>query len=569
VHYRAGRLLMQRAGTATLAELAHEIANHLNRVAARLVEPERVRLVAVNLLAAQRALRAGSPAIAVEYLAAARKLTRDSDWESHREQTFELVLESARCAVQSRDVDQATSLLDSLEPRARSVTECTAVAVTRVRAQAGARRYRETVELVLRSLRPLGLDWPAHPSRAHAYVCLIRTQWALRRARADRPPRPQAPIDAAARGRIEILSAGAAAISASSRRLALVSMSWRARAALRGGYVLAPGAQLLAYAAYAFHFRHDFAALRRLADIGAAWSKALDDATAQVRAKYVLGARIHPWLMPRMRAAAGLREVIDSGRELGDSLVITYTRLDHACMRALSGAPIGQAERELRELAPPVGDALGDLVGLLGEGAEDRERVARTIERIFSLPPELVRQWCTIALLVLYVLDEPTAMQSLLERLTPLGHELVSGSFHAADLYLYRGLAAGTLANVAGETAGRRRSRILRRASRKLRHFATEGPDFAHMAALLEAEHLALRGGGTAALAAYQQAAQRAERQGYIHHAAIAHERRAALLHTGRREIQARDALREAARRYHAWGAQAKVAQLMRRIARP
>jgi hypothetical protein len=67
-----------------------------------------------------------------------------------------------------------------------------------------------------------------------------------------------------------------------------------------------------------------------------------------------------------------------------------------------------------------------------------------------------------------------------------------------------------------------------------------------------------------AARALYEQAAQRARQQDFVHHAALAHERRGRMLAELRRETEAAAAFREAAALYARWGAEGKAAALER-----
>jgi hypothetical protein len=82
------------------------------------------------------------------------------------------------------------------------------------------------------------------------------------------------------------------------------------------------------------------------------------------------------------------------------------------------------------------------------------------------------------------------------------------------------------------------------------------------MAGLLDAERARLRGDHARARSLYEQAAQRARRQDFIHHAALAHERRASMLTRLRRDTEAAQAVRATIALYQEWGARAKVAEL-------
>jgi hypothetical protein len=110
--------------------------------------------------------------------------------------------------------------------------------------------------------------------------------------------------------------------------------------------------------------------------------------------------------------------------------------------------------------------------------------------------------------------------------------------------------------------ARRRYASELRACLKRLRRWARDGPDFVHMVSVLEAEQARVRGRSELARRHYQAAAERAMAQEFRHHAALAHERRALLLHELRREIEADGALAQAAALYEQWGASGKLPKL-------
>jgi hypothetical protein len=79
------------------------------------------------------------------------------------------------------------------------------------------------------------------------------------------------------------------------------------------------------------------------------------------------------------------------------------------------------------------------------------------------------------------------------------------------------------------------------------------------MALLLEAEHARLAGHFDRARSLYDEAATRAGRQTFPHHAALAHERHARLLAALRRETEAAALRRRAIATYREWGARGKA----------
>jgi hypothetical protein len=135
---------------------------------------------------------------------------------------------------------------------------------------------------------------------------------------------------------------------------------------------------------------------------------------------------------------------------------------------------------------------------------------------------------------------------------------------HVADHTFFRGLAAADLATSARGKERRRYHRVLRDALRRTERWSRSGPDFAPMVALLGAEHMRLRGEVRVAHARFEDAAQRAEQQEYLHLVALAHERRARMLAHRRRDTEAADALAQAIVRYRKWGCEAKALALKR-----
>jgi hypothetical protein len=86
------------------------------------------------------------------------------------------------------------------------------------------------------------------------------------------------------------------------------------------------------------------------------------------------------------------------------------------------------------------------------------------------------------------------------------------------------------------------------------------------MVELLRAESAVLRGTVARAQGLYASAARRAHQQGYIHHAALAHERAGEVLLENRRETEGARELFRAVDLYEQWGSGAKVKSLRERL---
>jgi len=88
-HLRIGRVLLANMTEDQLAEHQFEIANQLNRGAARLIDgDEKARVAAINLRAGRTAKASAAYESACAYLAAGMALLDDRDWNRRYDLTF-------------------------------------------------------------------------------------------------------------------------------------------------------------------------------------------------------------------------------------------------------------------------------------------------------------------------------------------------------------------------------------------------------------------------------------------------------------------------------------------------
>ncbi len=258
-------------------------------------------------------------------------------------------------------------------------------------------------------------------------------------------------------------------------------------------------------------------------------------------------------------------------REVGDLEYAYYADFSSNVYRALAGENVSTAHRAFSELAEtiqrrghhfPASACCARTLGLLMhpcaslEG-ELEQNDAWIVANRLTAEPYIRTLW--LMLLCVHGRHDLAFAQS-----EQLGKRLfkVVPYVHVADHMLYRGLAAASLARKALGAPRHGYARKLRTCLASLRRWALSGPDFVHMARFLEAERANLRGRSADARDLYLQAAEMAQQQDFIHHAALAHEHRARMLLRQRRETEGVAALREALPLYTSWGALAKVEAL-------
>jgi hypothetical protein len=576
LHHQMGRHLVETLPAADRESRLFEIVEHLNGGLAHLPEELRVEAMQLNLAAGQRALGAGAAATASAYFSVARGLFRDSDWSPHWSLGFELWLASAETAFQVKSFAVALALLDTLESRPRSVLEAARVVCKRIHFYSVLRPPVETVEYALAELRKRGVRWSMQPSRLRAVIAVLKTRWKLRGRTVENILKPATSIDAERAARILIIDQAGAMMSLVNVRFLTLATSFVLYEFLRHGYMAQPGFSIGAYALSSYITSVDGKQARRLARIGLEWGVRAPDPIWTPRTEFIIHGLLMPWLIPRRAALASLEKVLPRLLELGDVEYCYYARFTLVAYGILAGEPVSSVERQLVESA-----AAGDPRDARYASFADLHRAFRLLavrtpedvrldelQRESEAPvPETVEpEVRTTGLLVFCVYGRHDLAFAQTERDRRRVFRLAPWS-HVADHTLYRGLSAAALLDTARGWSRRRLLRIVRLSARRLQQWARSGPDFEHMATLLQAELARIRGRQADARQRYQQAAQRALQQASPHHAALAHERHARMLLGLRRTTEGVAALQQAIAAYRQWGAAAKVAALEREVA--
>jgi hypothetical protein len=352
--------------------------------------------------------------------------------------------------------------------------------------------------------------------------------------------------------------------------LAAVSTASALRSYLRFGHLSSPGYRLASYAAYSHLVLRNAPLTRRLAKLALEWNESRPNPSFSCRTELVVHTLIHPWIMRRREALAPMARVAEAIREMGDPEFFQYARFLTLLYQGLAGDRVVDIERRLRDHASSVSKArpwhaASDHMHRTYRHllAEEGPGLEADLAESGTIIPGYLPYVSTVWMLVLCVLGHHERAFAESERIAPRLFRVIP-FVHVADHTFYRGVSAARLATRARGALRRRYLGALRESRKRLRRWADDGPDFEHMALLLEAELARLRGRSAAASDLYERAAQRALRQEFAHHAALAHELRASLLDAERRDTAATAARTQAIRLYQQWGALAKVAALER-----
>jgi hypothetical protein len=501
-------------------------------------------------------------ATAARYFAAARTCFRDSDWQSRPALSFDLFLQSAECALQTRQFRVALELLDAIRHRPLGRVAAAQVAAKRIHVHTRMQPPEQTLPLVLDTLAQFGVHWPSDPGWLRVRWEILRTDWALRGPLDEHAFQPLGGGDHSRLiAKLMLMTAGGATLAVCGSQ-AVLSVSFALRACRRHGYAAPPGHLLAGYNALRHRVLGGACGSERYAQAALEWSARAPDPVLTPRAEYLLHAFHYAWTRPRRSALEPLRLVAERLLEVGDVEYAQYSRFMRSIHGVLAGESLDDLQaafqeregggelvshRQLHCALELLRAAPGDAVALDAE----MTAIERTLE---DTAGGRMGGWL-VWMLVLSVLGR-------FERAFGVAADPRRFSSGGGDVAFYRGLAAAALA-ADPRSADRRRLRgVLRRCAQELDRWSKWGPDFEHMARGLRAEQARLRGRAREALALYTQAAERAMKQGFRHHAALLQERKAGLLVLQRRGTEAAVALRLATALYAQWGAVAKAAAL-------
>jgi PAS domain S-box-containing protein len=168
-HLRIGRLLAAHTPPEKPEKAIFDIVNQLNRGASLMTSmQEREQLVALNLLAGQRAKASTAYVSALNYLAAGAALLAEDCWARRRELPFALELNRAECEFLTGALAEAEQRLEALSPHATDSVERATVACLRVDLYVTLDQSPRAVAVGLDFLRNLGIEWSPHPTAEEA-----------------------------------------------------------------------------------------------------------------------------------------------------------------------------------------------------------------------------------------------------------------------------------------------------------------------------------------------------------------------------------------------------------------
>ncbi|MGA2125618.1 MAG: AAA family ATPase [Xanthobacteraceae bacterium] len=584
VHLAIGRLLVMHTPPENRDEAIFEIVNQLNRGAPLIASvAEREQLAELNLAAGKRAKASSAYASALTYLSSGATVLPTDAWNRRQELAFELALHPADCEMCMGLLQAAEERLAALAPHAVDTVQRCAVGRRRVELYTMIGVAERALAVGLECLRHVGIDWPAHPTKAEALAEYERI-WSRLGSRAIEDC-ADLPLmhDAESLATLDLLTVMTIPAMYTDENLHALDVCRAVNLSLeRGNSDAAP----VSYASLGLIAGPRFGQHDRGYRLG----KMACELIERYGLKHFGGrtyfnfAVLIPWTRPFRDGIDPTRRAFQMSKDHGQPTFAAHAGRGLASLLLAVGHPLDQLEREAEralEFMQPFGfflDRISQPLALVrmlrgktssfGSLDDGRFREQFFEERTTGLPPFAMLEcfyWIRKLQARFFAGDHAAAVEAAerAERWYATSAAPALFLTEMADWGFYAALARAARCEPMGPDPYARHREALRRHERQLRDWAASCPqNFEDRVALIGAEIARIEGRELEAERLYEAAIKSARENEFVHNEALANEL-AARFHAARRfETIANAYLREARSCYLRWGAYGKVRQL-------
>jgi PAS domain S-box-containing protein len=583
VHLRIGRVLLASMTADQLAEHLFDVANQLNRGAARLVDDdEKEHIAEVDLRAGRKAKAAAAYASALAYFSAGVALLDESDWTSRYELTFSLWLECAECTLLTGNFDKAERLIAELLRRGLGKVDEAAVYLLKVQLNIMKSENRQAVATALTCLRRLGIDMPAHPTQEQVRA-EYETVWQILDGRSiesliDLPPMADPQLQAA----MQMLSYLYAPAYFTDFRLCCLMLCRMVKAGLQHG---TSGAAAAGYALWGSvvlaGLFHRYGEAYRFGKLACDLVERHGFIASQAKVYVSMGAVAY-WRQPIGASIDFLRRGFRAAIETGDPAYACFGLFMSVTFRLLRNDPLDEVGREAETALDFIRKAKFDdtadiivnqrrfIATMQGRTAtfstfSDADFDEATFEARFTgrRIPLMILYW-VLKLKARFLSGDYAEALAAAERTESLLPDAAS-QYLLLDYFYYSALTLAALYESAAACEQERWREVLIKRLQQLGEWAENfPPTFGDKHALVSAEIARLEGRDADAMRLYEEAIRLARDHGFVQNEGVAHEVAARFYNARGVEAFANINLREARACYLRWGAHGKVRQLDR-----
>jgi PAS domain S-box-containing protein len=582
-HLQIGRLLTAHTSPEQREEAIFEIVNHFNRGVALLTSPdEREQLAELNLSAGKRAKASTAYVSALKYLTAGAELLTEDCWERRYQLTFALELHRAECEFLTGELAAAEQRLTTLSARAADTVDQATVACLRVDLYTTVDQSDRAVRVCLDYLRPLGIDWSAHPTAEEARREYERTWSQLGNRSIEELIDLPLMSDPTSLGTLDVLTKVFPPASHTDANLLSLVICRAVNLSLESGNSDASCVAYVWLAKIAGPYFDNYKAGFRFGRLGYELVEQRGLKRWQARTYLWFGEFVLPWMKHVHACRDLIRRAFEAANKIGDLTLVAYS-CDYLNTNLLAaGHPLAEVKREAENglkfaqqarfghVVAVITAQLGIIRTLLGltrkfGSFNDEEFDELRFEHHLADNPVLALPECLYwvrKLQARYLAGDYASAVDASSRAQQLLWTAPS-TFEMAEFQLYGALSRAACCDSAFPDQHQQHFEALLAHHRKLEIWAENCPEnFVGGVALTGAEIARIEGRPLDAERLYEQAIRSAHANGFVHHEALANELAARFYRARDFEKIAHTYLREARYCYLRWGAVAKVRQL-------
>lgn len=583
IRLRIGRRILADCDDAAHDDRLFDLLGHLN-VAHELItdRDERTRIATLNVAAAARARMSTAYDPALSFVRSGMMI---APGDVSQRLLFDLALERAECEHLNGDQEAAERYFDEALGAAADENERCEVYERKIHFYTNQAKFQRAYETGLEAAKMLGIWLPPR------FIPPLLIWDHLNILRITRGRRPQDLADLPEldddRLRLALRFMGAVAKAAYQIRPELcVSICARiVLLSLRNGYTPETAIGYLAYGViFRGGVRGDHTAGDEFGQLVLELVDRFDNEQQRAEVTFVYGYFANSWIRGLKDSEDVFRRAYESGVETGDffhagcassatvqnmlmrgadldSVLLEADRFAEFVTRVHTTESLGTirvAQQTVKNL-----DGLTSGIDTFSDGSFDEAAFAATLPEFGSA--HLAHYYFVDKLLTQLLWEQFD--EAAVTRRASAGYLKESpGMQHGAEHHFLSGMLDARLADGASRAGKYRYERSIRKAVRLHRKWAADSPEtFLHKQYLLQAELERVTGHDLRALRYYDMAIAAAERQGYQHLLALAHELAGrTYLRIGMQDT-ARYHLATAAERYQQWGARALASELSRR----
>jgi predicted ATPase/signal transduction histidine kinase/GAF domain-containing protein len=590
VHLSVGRLMLAQRQAGFDDEQLFDIVSHLN-LGAALIESraERLDLARLNLNAGRQARLASAFGSALAYFKAGLALLNDTHWHSHHELAFALWFEAAQCEYLGGHFAAAEQAMATLLQHAVGALDRARVFSLRMVQQENMARYADALASAREGLALFDITLPEDD--AHKHAALEREIKAIEAAIGTRTIESLIELptmhDDGMRMVMAILTdIWSPAYILGDAVLARLISARLVRLTLQYGQCEESAYGYVTHAITVGPVRRDYEAAYAFGALALQVNQRFDDRRRRAKIQQQFHAHVNLWCRPMQSCIAYAKQACCSGLASGDFLYAAYGASTESWPAIVSCQNLGDCVRSLEpNLALVVtlrNTAFADALRMVmswaralqggtdtplslshaeGDGFDEAAYAETYRDNPFFSMFHAIAQ-----LHIGYMLDDAPQALAALRAVRRSAHQL-AGMIWSVLFDFWGGLTLAANLDRAADAAEREDWLVqMRESQTSLAVLARScAVNFRCHALLLDAELERIGGRQEAALDRYEQAIAQADDAGSVQQQALANELFAKFwLGRGNRGIAALY-LRAALAHYRAWGAQAKVRQMIER----